>query len=312
MTDTKKVLKPRYKRPKTFGELVSRIKDRTIRLSYSSFKAFTVTPNNFIKNFLGEFKQTDAMIRGILEHTMVLEPGKVDKKFFVMPKIEESMNSTAGRLKALGYLREFAAVKRSTIKDKEKRADWDAKVKLIETYGEAHKELPVKSLAYKNLLDGSVTSQEDWDFAKRLVSALEKNNAAGWLMGQSDQYETWHEWKAFGFDWGGKVDAQGTEVIWDLKRMRDADPQKVRYTIRDMGYDLQAAHYVKGAGINKRYFILAYDQSLNITVMEITPARIEQAWETIEDYMQKFKHCSAFSKWNDSYDFHSRSGLYEY
>ena len=83
----------------------------------------------------------------------------------------------------------------------------------------------------------------------------------------------------------GFVDAQGNNrdghrVIWDLKKMGANSGEKdVRYQIRKMKYDLQAAIYCHQYDVKNepvRYFVIAVDNGGYVTPFEITRDSREQ------------------------------------
>jgi len=295
------------KQPKTKYDVIRSIADKSIVLSHTSFKEFADCPRSFMKYKTGRKKVTQAMSEGALQHAMLLEPDTVEDQYFIEPNI--SLQSFKGKEEMISFLVDVAqkvGVSEEVISEglminvespefKDKRQGYSFKLDY-----------------FQSLCGSRVVSQKAWDFAKEMVVEMGKNDSAGWLMNQTHTNETHVKWNAFGFKWQGFIDSMGDDVIFDLKKVQDAHPRKLRYTIRDMKIDWQAAHYTMGAGNDKDYYILAFDGNLNITVMNIHKEIIAQAWEDIQRHMTQFKKCAFLNQWNASYDFYARNGIYEY
>ena len=271
-------------------------------MSHSSFKEFADSPRAFIRYKTGQKKVTQAMVEGTLNHAMLLEPDTVKDKFFVEPDVNRAKNE--GRLKLIDF---YINIAYTTGIDKDIIREGEIMPQ------ENQKEIILKQSFFADLVQKSVVTQQAIDFASAMVDEMNRNDAAGWLLSQTDKNETHAKWSAFGYNWQGYIDSMGSDIIFDLKKVQDANPRKLRYTIRDLRIDWQAAHYTNGAGNeNKEYYILAFDGNLDITVMHIHKEIIDQAWDEIARTMTAFKKCSFLNGWDASYDFHSPDGFYEY
>lgn len=289
------------KQPKTKYDIIRSIADKSIILSHTSLKEFSETPAAFMRYKTGDKKVTDAMVNGTLEHAMLLEPQTVQEKFFIEPIVDKRTN------KGKEIIIEFLEGVCINLKVSEELLYAGRQIDIKEKGGWKTKEDYFRHYCQKN-----VVTQTAWNFAEMMAEAMDKNDAAGWLMSQTHTNETHIKWDAFGFKWQGFIDSMGDDVIFDLKKVPDASPKKLRWTIKDRKIDWQAAHYTIGAGNDKDYYILAFDGALNITVMQIHKEVISRAWEDIERHMTQFKKCSFLNQWNASYDFYARNGVYEY
>lgn len=283
-------------------EVLKSIRDKSIVLSHTSIKEFSETPSDFIRYKTMKKEPTRAMVNGSFEHAMILEPDSVDGRFFFEPKVNKASND--GRIELIYFYLDVC----------KKIGVFDELVKEGIGMPEGNqKEIIAKQGFFSNLCYDSIIDQKEYEFLHNLKIKIERNDAAGWLMAQTHTNEQHVKWKAFGYNWQGYIDSIGDNVIFDLKRVPDANPKKLTFTIRDRKFAWQAAHYTIGAGNeDKEYFILAFDGSMNITVIKITKEAIHKAWDEISHIMTQFKKCDFLGKWDASYDFYAPDYYYQF
>jgi hypothetical protein len=156
----------------------------------------------------------------------------------------------------------------------------------------------------------SIVTHSDYETAERMKNAIYYNPSSRWVLDGIDKTEVGIEWEFKGFRWRGYIDGIGEEIILDLKTIADASPRKVERAILWEGYARQAAHYTKGGGFNRDYYIIAVDRSCNITVVNVRKTTIAAAWENIGYKVGSFKRCMINNDWNKSYDFWTDNGIY--
>lgn len=161
-------------------------------------------------------------------------------------------------------------------------------------------------------VDGrEIVSQSFGEKIKVMKEQLFQNEAARFYLDMVAETEKPVTWKWKGFNWRGYIDALGSGVIIDLKRVADADPDKIMRQIRygDLGY--QAVHYRNVPGYEKyRFVFIAIDNVGHVSVVEMSDNTIGAIRETLEYKMNRFKTCLIQNEWQKSYDFWIDGGVY--
>jgi hypothetical protein len=255
----------------TRKELIQEIIDKLLRhesyLSYSSLSNFKESPRSFIDYKLKEKKETDAMIFGSMVHCLILEPNEFENRYFILEDTE--ICSQIGGAKP-----------RATNAYKEWKSEQESKA------GER-----------------TIISKEDFEAANYMALNVKYNRAASRVLNQATEHEKNIEWELKNFKFRGIIDGEGEDIIFDLKSCADASPRKFQRTIIDMDYHLQAALYLKGVGVKKRYFIIAMDKNNGVSVHELSDSLIEHAMNEIESLLDKFNECILNDEFNTSFDF---------
>ena len=70
-------------------EMVQKIENKEISLSFSSIKEFTKSPRHFMEYKLGDKVTTDAMKFGSMVHCFILEPDEFENRYYAMPKVDK-------------------------------------------------------------------------------------------------------------------------------------------------------------------------------------------------------------------------------
>lgn len=261
-----------------FAELMQKIKNKELSLSFSAMQKFAQSPSHFIAYKLKKVEQTDAMRFGAMVDCLLFTPDEFEEKYFAL---DDAL--FVEQLKGEGYTNA-----RATKKYKE----WLAG----ELEGNEDKER---------------VDTQDYELAKRLVDRLQKNESSRWVLDQIGEVQKLVEFEWQGYSWRGYIDGEGETVRMDLKIFADADPNAVRRKIIYDRYLWQPAVYQLGAGKKDFYFVVA-DRSLGVSVHRVSDGQIRAAIDEIEYYVGLFKKCSVFSEWDCSYDFFApNSGIYE-
>lgn len=288
------------------AQLIEDIRDGKVSLSHSAINEFRKSPSHFIAYKLRTKEPTAAMIEGTLLHKMLLEPFDFEENYIIEP---ENKPSSAQQIQVLRFVANGYSVD-------------EAVENAYKNPKKEHLKLPVQYPEYLQFLkDNKGESKEVIDgktFEKLSVlsNAIKYNPAAKHFYFNATQTEKHIEWKEFGYDWNGYIDAirdngDVNDFIFDLKKVADASPRKVERSILYDGIGLQAAHYTFGARIDKPYYILAVDNAANVSVTEVTKATRAIMWEELERIMEKFERCIWKNDWNASFDFWGdNSGLY--
>jgi hypothetical protein len=109
-----------------------------------------------------------------------------------------------------------------------------------------------------------------------------------------------------GFEFITKIDAIGKdergEFTLDLKKCADASLNKIRWSIRDMLYDIQGAMYSL-ANNTRRHVIVFIDASHKVAVVELSSETLEIKCEELSGWLGKFQQCIEEDAWNESVNY---------
>lgn len=282
-----------------YKNLMDSIYDKSLKLSYSALKNFALSPRHFIKYKLRKFVQTDAMKAGQLLDCLITTPDKFDTDYVV---------SDASRPTGKGGIMCDALLIGAPMSEALNHAGYTNKptAKSLDAI--------MGFVEFQKANEGKIIiSESEYDFAKSKEKALLKNEASRWIIDQITETQIKCEWERYNYRWHGYADMQGEHIMCDLKSMgADASPRKVKYTIRDMKYNWQASMYTDSQQKKRDYYIMAIDNNLNITVMQIDKHSLYEAREEIDEAMVRFKKCMFKNAWSESYNFNTPSGIYNY
>ena len=148
--------------------------------------------------------------------------------------------------------------------------------------------------------------------AKRIASAVMKNDTAAYFFGEIGETQAPVEYEAFGWKWKGKKDAQGQDFIMDMKLTVSANEKDFSYQIRKMGYLYQAAIYTQGGKDKRDFYFMGYDRTGEVIVVQVGKAHIEKAWDQLAYYIGQFDRMIFEDKFLWSQDFWAKNGIYSY
>lgn len=123
------------------------------------------------------------------------------------------------------------------------------------------------------------------------------------------------EWEYGGLSFVGYIDYLNGSII-DLKKVSNADFQKVKWQIRDYAMDLQLTMYRIGLaqmedGNYRDCYLICYDEDSNVTVVKISEDTFSQSHTKYRQLIADFKMCVDNPELFDaSYEFQTESGYY--
>lgn len=289
---------------RTFSDVVQGLFDGTERLSHSSFKEFCKSPRHFVMYKTRKDEPTKAMNEGSIFHCLCLEPDLFDERYIVQtvpsPSSQNQKDMAADMAAGMdisgAYLRNYSATKITPAAER--------KIAEMQEHLEAYAE-------FLYLVgDREIVSGDFYETACMLRDQIYNNAASRFYLDMITETEKAVQWDWKGFNWHGHIDAIGTGVIVDLKRVADADPDKIARQIRYTDFAYQSVHY-RNAGYHKyRFVYVCIDNAGHISVNELNEHTIGAIRETLEYKISKFKTCLLQNQWDQSYDFWVNGGVY--
>ena len=258
--------------------LISDIDSGDITLSYSSLNEFKESPEHFIRYKMGQKKETNAMKFGSLIHCFILEPDEVDKRYLI-------------------FDRSAMPFPKSNLLKKENKA--------------FREDLEVKALAQEK----TVVEKKDYDLAKELSAHIRNNTSAMRCLSKCQKFEQKIEYNLDGFDFTGYVDGSGFNHIVDLKKVRNANPDKIANDAKWKRWHWQA--YIYARHINpvnpfsvKYYNLCVCDSDFGVSVNQIGWSLLQQAEAEIMETLEDFRQCTLNNDWDCNYEYWSESGVF--
>ena len=126
---------------------------------------------------------------------------------------------------------------------------------------------------------------------KRMRDNIFDHPQAGQLLAKCDTFEQRSSWTFNGIEFHGFVDAEGPEVIVDLKTTQDASERKFTRQLIDLKYYWQAALYLAASGYKKQFFIIAVENKSphNVAVYKLSQQFIDLAVNQLVETTNRFK-----------------------
>lgn len=267
-------------------ELIERIENRGLTLSFSAINNFMKSPRHFLSYKLKTFEPTAAMIEGDLIDCLLTEPDAVEDRFLIAPE-ECSLATHAG----LTAWCDLLGVERFDDDKVRERQAW------------------VKHNIEQ--VEKRIVPEKTFMNAKEIARHVWNNDASRWVLESCTETQKEVSFSAFGWEWRGKLDVFGADIlVSDMKLTIDAEYKRFHRQIEQMGYLYQAAIYTIGAGIELPFFFTGYDRKGHVCVIEIPKAVLAQTWERLGDVMRMWERCIALNEWSKSYDFWAKNGIY--
>lgn len=264
-------------------ELISKIEDGSMTLSFSALKAFSNSPKDFIAYKLRTYEPSDAMVLGDVLHTIVLQPEMFDVKFFLLNDSEVCAN--------IGGLKPRATKEYKQWKEIELTKNTGKVLVDNETYQSA--------FSMRNSLFENHVSQ------RYLNKIIAKEHEVNW---------TFMDRQFKGFIDGGNF-AQDSTIIIDLKKVVSAHPKKVERVIVDEMYYLQLAMYRMAIKQShdidlelSKCYIISVDANCHVSVNKIHADLLKYGEEKLVHLIKKFNECTFKNKWHEDYEFWSEYG----
>ena len=153
--------------------------------------------------------------------------------------------------------------------------------------------------------DAIVLSKKPYDRACRINEAVRNNKLASQvLFVPGTVYEETISWTQLGRARRCTPDARTLEHLVDLKTTRDASPDRFKWDVARMGYDLQAGDYASAMeSVNgfqpRRCYIVAVESKppYLCTVHLLTRGTIERAQKKNRELLTQLLECERTGKW---------------
>lgn len=283
-----------------WDEIRGEIERRETTLSFSSIKAFSISPFHFVRYKIASRMKRDvgtpAQIFGDLFDCITTTPDETDYRFVVEPN-----GGGFGSHAALDILIEFYGI--TGIPEK---AKVDEKKAAVTTVRESSKK--------------RIVTQKQMDLAQALKNRLYRNESAGRYMNRLTSTQVAVEFSAFGWNWKSKFDGESDTEVIDLKlMMQDASFETAQRNMRKLRYNWQGALYTIGARQGrKKFYNICLDGSMGVSVIHISKHELLKAWYQIEETVADFERCIYEGLdnpgiWFSSYDFFApRNGVFEF
>ncbi len=251
-----------------FQKKIEQIMNKEKGLSYSALRAFLQSPKHFFR-YKTAPKTTKAMEDGKIFHMSILEPVEFENNYWVLDDTE--------KVKKIG-----GAKPRGTNEYK----TWLQK-QIAQNQGKER------------------ISIQDYNLYKEMEKYLRTCSATRDLMSGLSETE-----KSISFEYNdflitGKIDGLGNNYILDLKKVANADFNKVRWSIRDNNYDLQAAIYSAYTGIYN-YYLIFIDNDINVTVVKLSKETLQTGFNKLDNSLIEFRRCAEEDLFLSSYEFYNR------
>lgn len=270
-----------------YDELMHKLQNKEISLSYSALKEFGKSPVNFVNYKLQERREkSDSQIFGSLCDCLITEPGRFAELFTVNDTTPSTDNQK-------GFCRDV--LNGMSIEDA-----------FSNNYARGKAEDVYKSLAPYILACQSgktVVSQQMFDEAKDITENLLKSDLISTYLNACDGFQQRLDWEYGGWKFKGFTDASSDAIIIDLKFTKDADPDKFERDIMNYDYYMQMGMYAQCyEGLPECYFI-AYDKSKNFSLIKVDYSLLQYGIRKFQYLVQKFNQCIAEGRFHESYNF---------
>ena len=244
-------------------ELIAKLCNKSLRLSYSTLKNFT-SPVNLINYKLKPYKQNPSMVFGSLCDVLLLTPDRFDKEYKVIDKIPESDLQIAFAEALIDLLKNDVELTDEIIETQFK--NFYQRGDALKTYGLLKDYINAKSRGLQ------LITQDILDEANLVCENLMLNPDIQSLFNQVIEVQKEVKWNDRGWFFKGYLDMYLDNHIIDLKFSKDANPEKFERDIANFDYYLQAAMYCKalkemGISENPKYSFIVYDKSFNFSAI---------------------------------------------
>lgn len=160
--------------------------------------------------------------------------------------------------------------------------------------------------------EANILNAAQIEHARRMAEAVMRDEMATPLLRDVMAVEQELHWERNGIKLKGFLDLVGENLIIDLKKVVSASPDKLPYTLRDMGYEMQLAMYWDGDDQQRdKNYLICVDDACNVCCVKLS--RITRR-VNVEKYMRlldEFKRCVEFDLFSTSYSFHLERGYLE-
>lgn len=274
--------------PSEYVELLNRLRNKEEKLSYSSLKAFSKSPREFINYKLKpRTPPNEGQIFGSLCDCFLTQPDQFENDFTIVDKVPTSENQK-------GFCNDIIAglSKEEAFNNHYKRGNAETTYETVKEYIEGH-------LSGKTICTTSQINE-----AKKIVENLKKSDLVMQYVNSCHTFQNKLEWEYAGWKFRGFTDSEGDGLIIDFKYAgKGSDPDKFEREIMNMKYYLQAAIYSQFyEGLPEFYFVV-YDKSLNFSVIKVDYSLIDYGIREYKYLVAKLNQCIKENRFGESYNF---------
>lgn len=268
-------------------ELISKLQNKEISLSYSWLKTMLDSPRHFIEYRLQENrKKTEDMIFGSLVDCLITDEENFKNDYVLVTKFPSAGNQTVfvnAMISGMGKDDAFGLAY--------KRGNVDEIYEELQPYIECciTRKTPV--------------TQQQLDEAKIVRDTLLENDEVGMIINSCHSFQEKSEIEYDGWKIKRFTDLRGEGLTVDLKLMSQLNPRFIDSEIFKMHYDLQSGVYT--ADNNDRFFNICYDRKGNYILAEYDEMTIQYGKEKLDYIIAKLEECCDNPLlFNQSYNFH--------
>lgn len=291
-------------------ELIKKLEDKSIGLSYSWLKNFT-SPIDFLLYKQKPFKQNAGMLFGSLCDVLLLTPNELYQQFAVVDKSPTTDNQSLFCETLIRVLKSDGGYQPEDIIEAYKASyKWYEK-SVADKANELNEELGeyIEATATGKMIITNELLAE----AKALKKKLLSYDDVAKLFSQIETKQHKLEWIDKGWKFKGFLDFTIPDTIFDLKYSSSADPDEFVKTIYKLGYDLQAGTYIRGAMKNKmfeqppHYFFLVYDKKGNYSIIQLDYTFVNYGTRKLDFYLENLDRMIKEKSYHESYNFFNRT-----
>ncbi|WP_353159284.1 PD-(D/E)XK nuclease-like domain-containing protein [Myroides odoratus] len=268
-------------------ELIDKLRNREVKLSYSWLKEFQKSPLHFLNYKLKQREpQTESMIFGSICDLLITEPDRFNDKFKTVSSLPSTDNQKGFVSDILNGLS-----KEDAFKNNYSRGSLDNTYESLKDYIEClqEKKTPVTAEIYNS--------------AKKLTDSLLQNESINVLINSCSDFQEKIEWKYKGWDFIGFKDCSSPGLIVDLKHSKDANPEAFERDVYRMDYFLQMGLYSSSEIETPDCFFLVYEKSGHFSILKIDYSFLAYGLRKVDFLLAKLEDCIQNDRWNESYNF---------
>ena len=262
---------------KTKEEVFAELESGNYTLSYSSIKQFAKSPRHFMQYKIGDRVQTDAMKKGNIIHTAILEPELFNEKYVILKKEDLPFPEL-----------DFRNTENKNFK---------------------------KSFEEKCKLEGKeIISPSEHETAIEHIDLIQSNEFIYPYISNLKKKEQGIECEIDGIKFRGYIDGIGINYELDIKTVPDANPSKFRWKIDEEKYHWQHFIYSQYSGIASYFdhFNLMVDGD-GVSLHKISKYKVMEAEKEVVNLLNMFRKCIETNSFHMSYEFWTNGkGFYEH
>lgn len=268
-------------------DLMRRLQNKEEALSYSSLKAFSKSPRNFVQYKLKpRSAQTESQIFGSLCDCFLTTPERFEEMFVIIGSVPTSENQ-------VGFCKDMISglSKEDAYANNYKTGGVDKVFAACGDYVEA-------------VMSGKlVCTQKMHDEAFKIVENLKKSELVMQYIDSCTSFQNKREWTYKGWKFKGFTDAEGTRLIIDFKFSKDSDPDKFERDIVNFDYFMQMGMYAESDESLPECYFIVYDKSLNFSVIKLDYSFLSYGVRKYKYLVAKLDQCIKENRWSESYNF---------